>query len=391
MLEKERLAIAYSMLKYKEELQDLYEILEPYRKSDCCNFISHMHLGDSFYRAAMNNDLEEKYGKIHYIINPSSESIMPLFGITNYSIFDFNKYLKQKLEKYFNNDIIFAYTKHLLIQKMFSAVPRVGKFFVIDFDSPYFHKYAEILNKDGYNLSVMEYNYACAGILKSKKIDVNEIKYPQITDDCKRKIEQFDLLKNSILLLPEASSDVLLDKRVWDNIALELQQCKYTVFENVINAKNHIKGAINLNLSVNELIQFGMNCHSVISFRSGLCDILAGKGANLYVLSSEQRNMDFKRTFSFNDNFEFGSLGSPTEIFLSNCKKPQLIFEGRNLLKNVSKKYLPKNVLKHNLTKELFQTIFSVKNNNKHKIIKVLGVKFKIKRRKEQSSGCFNI
>lgn len=385
MLEKDRLAIAYSLLKYKEELQDLYVILEPYRKSDCCNFISHMHLGDSFYRAAMNNDLEEKYGKIHYIINPSAEAIMPLFGITNYSVFDFNKYIEQRLKKYFNDDIIFAYTKHLLIQKMFSAVPRVGNFFVIDFDSPYFHKYAEILHKDGYNYSVMEYNYACAGILKAKKINVKDICYPNITENCKKQIEKYGKLENSILLLPEASSDILLDKRVWDNIALELQQLKYTVFENIVNPNNHIEGTINLDLSVNELIQFGMNCHSIISFRSGLCDIFAGKGENLYVLSSEQRNMDFKRTFSFNENFEFGSLGSPIEIFLSNRKKPQLIFEGHNLLRNVSKKYLPKNVLKRNLKKEFLQAAFSVKNQNKHKVITVLGVKLKIKRRKEQS------
>ena len=384
MLERERLAIAHSLLKYKDELQDLYEILEPYRKDDCCNFISHMHLGDSFYRAAMNNDLEEKYGKIHYIINPSSEAIMPLFNITNYSLFDFNKYLEQRLRKYFDDDIIFAYTKHLLIQKMFSAVPRVGKFFVIDFDSPYFHKYAEILHKDGYNYSVMEYNYACAGILKAKKINVKNICYPNITENCKKLIEKYGKVEKSVLLLPEASSDVLLDKRVWDNIALELQQLKYTVFENVVKPENHVEGAISLALSVNELIQFGMNCYSVISFRSGLCDILAGKGANLYVLSSEQRNKDFKRTFSFNENFEFGSVGCPIEIFLSNRKKPQLIFEGHDLLRNVSKKYLPENVLKRNLKKEFLQTIFSVKNQNKHKVITALGVKFKVKRRKEQ-------
>lgn len=299
MLEKERLAIAYSLLKYKEDLDDLYEKLEPYKKSDCCNFISHMHLGDSFYRAAMNNDLQEKYGNIHYIINPSAEPIMSLFNITNYSVFNFNKYLDEKIKKHFDDKITYAYTKHLLVQKMFSAVPRKGEFFVVDFESPYFCKYSEILNKDGYNLSVMEYNYACAGILKSKKIDVNEINYPQITDTCKRKVEQFGLLKNSVLLLPEASSDNLLDKRIWDNIALELHNLGYLVFENVMDRNNHIEQAINLDLNVSELIQVGINCHSVISFRSGLCDILAGKGANLYVISSEQRNRIFKRTFSF--------------------------------------------------------------------------------------------
>ncbi len=383
MLERERLAVAYSLLKYKEELQDLYEILEPYRKSDCCNFISHMHLGDSFYRAAMKNDLEEKYGKIHYIINPSAEAVMPLFNITNYSVFDFNKYIEQKLKKYFNDDIIFAYTKHLLIQKMFSAIPRVGSFFVIDFDTPYFHKFAEILNKDGNNYSVMEYNYACAGILKIKKININDIHYPDITKNCKDKIEQYGKLEKSILLLPEASSDVLLDKRIWNNIASELQQLGYIVFENVINYNNHIDGAINLELDVNELIQLGINCHSVISYRSGLCDILAGKRSNLYVLSREQRNMDFKRTFSFRDNFEFGSSGAPVEIFLSNRQKPKLIFEGHNLLKNVNKKYLPKNILKRNLMEKILQTIFSAKNQNKHKIIIIFGIKLKIRRRKD--------
>lgn len=380
MLEKDRLAIAYSLLKYKEELRDLYEELEPYKKSDCCNFISHMHLGDSFYRAAMNNDLQEKYGNIHYIINPSAEPIMPLFNITNYSVFDFNKYLDEKIKKYFDDKIIYAYTKHLLVQKMFSATPRKGEFFVIDFESPYFCKYSEILNKDGYNLSVMEYNYACAGILKSKKIDVNQINYPIIADSCKHKVEQYGLLKNSVLLLPEASSDNLLDKRIWNNIALELNNLGYLVFENIVDYNNHIERAINLDLNVSELIQVGMNCHSVISFRSGLCDILAGKGANLYVLSSEQRNMDFKRTFSFNDNFIFNELSYPIEIFLSNSNKPKLIFEKQDLLKNTNKKWFPKNILKHNLFKDFLQFIFSIKNQNPHKVINLCGIKLKFKR-----------
>lgn len=380
MLEKDRLAIAHSLLKYKEDLDDLYEKLKPYKKSDCCNFISHMHLGDSFYRAAMNNDLQEKYGNIHYIINPSAEPIMSLFNITNYSIFDFNKYLDERIKKYFDDKIIYAYTKHLLVQKMFSAVPRRGEFFVVDFDSPYFCKYSEILNKDGYNLSVMEYNYACAGILKSKKIDVNEINYPQITETCRHKVEQFGLLKNSVLLLPEASSDNLLDKRIWDNIALELCNLGYLVFENVVDCNNHIEQAINLDLNVSELIQVGINCHSVISFRSGLCDILAGKGANLYVLSSEQRNMDFKRTFSFKDNFIFNSLGCPVEVFLSNSNKPKLIFDKHDLLKNTNKKWFPKNILKRNLLKDILQFIFSIKNQDQHKVIKVCGIKLKVKR-----------
>lgn len=380
MLEKDRLAIAYSLLKYKEDLRDLYEELEPYKKSDCCNFISHMHLGDSFYRAAMNNDLQEKYGNVHYIINPSAEPIMPLFNITNYSVFDFNKYLDEKIKKYFDDKIIYAYTKHLLVQKMFSATPRIGQFFVIDFDSPYYCKYAEILNKDGYNLSVMEYNYACAGILKSKKIDVNEINYSPITDTCKHKVEQYGSLKKSVLLLPEASSDNLLDKRIWNNIALELHNLGYLVFENIVDYNNHIEHAINLDLNVSELIQIGMNCHSVISFRSGLCDILAAKGANLYVLSSEQRNMDFKRTFSFNDNFIFNELGSPVEIFLSDSNKPKLIFEKQDLLKNTNKKWFPKNILKHNLFKDFLQFIFSIKNQNRHKVIRLCGIKLKFKR-----------
>lgn len=384
MLEKERLDIAYSLLKYKDELFDLYEMLEPYKKPDCCNFISHMHLGDSFYRAAMNRDLEEKYGNIHYIINPSAEAIMQLFNITNYSIFDFNKYLNQKLKTYFNDEIIFAYTKHLLIQKMFSAVPRTGNFFVIDFDSPYYHKYAEILHKDGFNFSVMEYNYACAGILKEKKINVDDINYPSITEEVKNKVEQYGKLKESILLLPEASSDVLLDNRVWNNIALELNKLGYLVLENIVNENNHIEGAINLKLDVNELIQLGMTCHSVFSFRSGLCDILAGKGKNLYVLSSEQRNMDFRRTFSFNDNFEFNSMGCPVEVFLSNQKQPKLIFNGHNILKNVNKKYLPKNILKRNLKKEIIQKIFSIKNQNNHKVITILGIKLKFEKKKER-------
>lgn len=68
---------------------------------------------------------------------------------------------------------------------------------------------------------------------------------------------------------------------------------------------------------------------------------------------------------------------------MSSNNKPKLLFGKQDLLKNTNKKWFPKNVLKHNLFKEILQFIFSIKNQNQHKVIKICGIKLKIKRGKD--------
>ena len=85
------------------------------------------------------------------------------------------------------------------------------------------------------------------------------------------------------MLSPEATSMLPLSDRFWENLVNELKEQGYTVVSNVIKKEKTVKGSIYIDLTSEEAVILGLNCHSVHSVRSGLCDLIFSKGKDLHV------------------------------------------------------------------------------------------------------------
>ena len=355
-----------------ENISDINDILKKYTKPDFYNVFLYMHLGDNFYSSYAAKKFEEQ--NIHYIIRPQDEIIMRLWNINNYTIWDFNEYLNERIGRHYNGP---QYVKEFLyfysIEKNIGAIPNKDKAFIV------FRNNTELFQKNkSLYPGILYRRLISLGISERIKINPDEINYPAITNNTKKRFETYAPLDKIILLCPETKSSTIIDRKIWLALVREFTDLGYTVIENVINSENHIEGTINLDMTLEEVIELAMNCHKIISLRNGLCDILVKRGRDLIILEpKEQYYRALKEFFMFEDNFILSAKDRPIEILLSNNKKPKLKIHGINIFRQVKKNWLP--TCKPPVS--FVQHIFSIKNENEFKVIRILG--FKIKRRRD--------
>lgn len=376
MKEKDKHNIVRQLLKEKDSIPELKIELSKLYKPGYYNILLYMHLGDDFFRAAMKDDLEKLYGSIHFIIKPSDEILMKLWDIDCYTIFDVDKFLdnyiinKTNISKY-----VFDYYRCACLENTISCEPNPNEVFIL---FPLRCNYNTYVRALGRPTTIVNWLNAGANILKKSKINIEKLKYPVISETLQNKLDSKNLDINKIVLFaPETRSDDLLDIRFWNQLATNIENLGYTIVENVTYNENHIKGAINLNLTLEELVCLGMNCKSVFSIRSGLCDLLIGKRNNLYIFYSEERFKEIYHRFGLKNIYDYRKKAQPREIVLSNNMNLYLEWNGVNIFKDIKTEYLPDSIQ----TKEKFiEKIFSIKNDKKsHKVIKLCGIKIKFK------------
>lgn len=316
-------------------LPDLKNVIKPLERKDYINILLYQHLGDNFFRCALKKDIENKFKiKTYFIIPKSNECLMKLFGITDYTLFDF-KHFFDRVSGCFENKIVFEYFKGHYIEKNFQSVPLKGETCIISCTNENFKNVENKIKID----TMMKYAYASIGCDLYKKIHVSDLKYPCLDENLRKRIENIAPLNKWILISPEANSGEMLNKKIWEILTERFLKCGFAVIENITSQRNHIKGAINLNLSLENTIALAMECHSVFALRSGLCDVLVGKGANLYVFMSEKRWKGAGEFFGFKENFEANSY--PQEFILSARKKPKIMWNGIDLGKGLKKEWMP--------------------------------------------------
>lgn len=303
------------------------------------NIFFFMHLGDDFQRLGAIKAFESQYGKVHCIIQPNEVFLMNLFEIKDYVVFDLKKWFEMNFpvecaNKYGEKE----YFYHQLIENTFSHHPQVEEPFIVFFNENYWPEYEKLF---GNVSNITQYVNASLGIFTNKRMNVKGLSFPEISRKLQDKLKDIAPLDKTVLFLPEARSDELLNKNIWNALAAKVQSMGFTVIENITNSKNHIKGSIKLDLPLEELIALGMRCHSVFSLRSGLCDILGVRGKSLYVLWLESRYVSSESFFRFSSCYDLADDELPQDFILSKKQIPEIIWNGTDIASGIKRSWLP--------------------------------------------------
>lgn len=326
-------------LKIQDSLPSLNEKLKQYSKSGRYNLFLYMHIGDDFQRICIKDEFEEQYGGgIHFIIQPNEEFLMKLFGITDYSVFNLKEFIATNLSFSIEDSVIKDFFIQSIVENSVSPYPNRNEPFIISANNEIqFDEYI----KNGFPVTnSWQYIKACLGIMSNNEIKLSSIAYPtMVSESLQKKIENIAPIDKIVFFLPEEKSNEQLSKKIWNTMAKNLVADGFFVIENITSQENHVEGALDLNLSLWELLELAMCCKAVFSLRSGFCDILAAKGKNLYVLWSEMQYRISGEWFGFNNLYDGESL--PSDIILSRTHKPSLSFNNKNILCGITRFSIP--------------------------------------------------
>ena len=303
-------------------------------KKDQYNILLDTSLGDTFIRMSLNKELEKKLQKpIHFFVKPSQEIVMKLYNYENYTVVNLDGFVDPYVKEYFTNYVtyfqfksnVFKYFLEKNIQIDFPIKPSVQTS-LYEYMIEQYGKQHNFMHELAYQLG-----------LNIEKVDFN-INYPTLSEEAENKIKIIAPLNKIVLFAPEARSDYMFDKKFWNILAKKIMQQGFIIIENITNQENHIEGAINIDLKLEDVIALGYSCHSVFAIRSGLTDVLAGKGKDLYVLYRKERWNDgyysFRKFFNIKDN------NYPNEIILDKKLQPKLIWNNIDLLEGIAKRTL---------------------------------------------------
>ena len=320
-------------------------------KKDQYNIMLNYHIGDTFVTMSFYKELQESLQKpIHFFVNPSQEIVMKLYNYKNYTIINLDNFINPYIKKYFKDKIKYEYFKFSVFEHFFKDELCLNIPILISSKRILCSNIIKQYGKSKNFLHELTYRLG----LNIEKVDFN-INYPTLSEEAENKIKIIAPLNKIVLFAPEARSDYMFDKKFWNILAKKIMQQGFIIIENITNQENHIEGAINIDLKLEDVIALGYSCHSVFAIRSGLTDVLAGKGKDLYVLYRKERWSNgfysFRKFFNIKDN------NYPNEIILDEKLQPKLIWNNIDLLNNISKKlfyisYLE--ILKiHKLTEKL--------------------------------------
>lgn len=101
--------------------------------------------------------------------------------------------------------------------------------------------------------------------------------------------KEYEIGKQSIILMPYANSTQLIADEFWELLVARLRKLGYKLFTNV-NGKDELplKGTRGLCVDIATIAALCERCRLVISLRSGLCDVLAFTDTKLVVLNNSE-------------------------------------------------------------------------------------------------------
>ena len=307
------------------------------------NLFLFMHLGDDFIRLNVKNLFEEQYGKMHFIIQPNEVFLMKIFGIeeADYTIFDYKAFLSAIVSHKPYDAVIRDYVYFAIVENTVVSVPNTDEPFICWGNN--FCSCKEYEEAYGKVVDIFSFIKSCLGIINNSKIDFSAVKFPSISAELKRKLFEHEVkVENAVLFLPEARSDMMLDKRIWEELALKIRRMGFVVLENIADAENHINGCLDLHLSLIELVAFVVSCRAIFSLRSGLCDIFAYRGNDLYVFWTRERLACIGNIFSFAALYDFTNKTAPIEIVLEKGNSHEVLFNGEDIGIDFNVSWLPK-------------------------------------------------
>lgn len=220
-------------------------------------------LGDTMITMGFKHAIEQQLnGEIIFILKESHAFIADMYQDSALII---NNFAKKKIER--------RLTRTPTLGHIYAAHPCLH---------PEMHKF---FNPIYYQTSTLKFlpwfrkflNIAEDSLMQAPK------KYPDLSAQLLDRCQNIAPLNKIILISPEATSMQLFPTWFWEDIVKDLIKQGYQPVSNVINPVNTVAQSTFLKLSSSDAIALGMNCHSVYSVRSGLCDLLYDRGRNLHV------------------------------------------------------------------------------------------------------------
>lgn len=251
-----------------------YEYIRSKCKSGEYNLLLHRHLGDSFVIMGMYNEFIKKYQKpLHLLIAPNQEVLAWMYDIKNYTVIDTKSLLvNEKLDIQYDKRNIDKFTENLY-ERLFPAIPQL--------DLPFIASPCSWVKE---NLGWTNFVNGWAKMLglNCEKITPPN-KCPEMTEAFKEELNQIAPLEKIVLLAPEAQSFSGISLSFWEKLVKSLRRKGYHIVINSMNNDFVLQDTYKLDMSVSDLIALGLNCNSVYSLRSGLCDCLANCQSKLHV------------------------------------------------------------------------------------------------------------
>lgn len=341
-----------------QSLPNLKKALIPLCKSDKYNIFLFMHLGDDFQRLGQLKEFEKEYGKIHLIIQPNEIFFMDMFKFADYTIFDLNKWLKKNVpvsckNKYGEKE----YFYHQLIENTISHYPQKEEPFIVFYNDKTWPEYEK---QFGCIENMTSYAKASLGIYNNTRMDVKNINYPNLSTELENKLEKIALLDKIVLFLPEARTDELLNKKIWNELSVRIRKLGFVIIENVTDKRNSVQDALDIDFSLSDLIALGKKCHAIFSLRSGLCDILSSRGKDLFVLWPKSRFESSESFFRFSSCYELDENDLPQNFVLSKDCITDIPFENENIARGLKNSWLPET---HKELNDFIKLLIIIKNN----------------------------
>lgn len=228
---------------------------------ECC-----AGLGDTMLTVGFLHALVRKYkAPIHFIVKPTHAFIPKMYGIDEFWTIGCELSLKE-------------------MERSMSLVPVKGKIYSAH---PCKHpELREFFNPIYYYTATFRFVTWFKALLQIDDCETFELplSYPDLSKETERKCLKLAPLDKIVLFSPEATSVPAIPWYYWEEKAEELTRRGFTVISNVIDPHNSISNTKYIKLNSEDMVALAMRCHSVYSLRSGLCDLIFSRGADLHVL-----------------------------------------------------------------------------------------------------------
>lgn len=223
--------------------------------------------GDTLVYLGLRKYMEERWGgTMHYLIRSSHEVIMKMYGVEEFDILDFD-------------DEGFTYMMCPRLIALSDKTPRLLKGSIwVAFHGNH-HELNPINAINWGRFRMRDYFETLLQIPSScwasfEKPQSNRI---SVSEDFKHRVSKIGNLSEIVLIVPEAGDKSMMTRALDSFWQREIEKYKAKGLKVIINALNPfpLVGATHLKMSLEEAIWLGLNCHSILALRSGLCDLLA--------------------------------------------------------------------------------------------------------------------
>lgn len=254
-------------------------------KSDTYYFLLPYGLGDTMIMCGFKEVWEKaNRAKIHFLIKPSHKIVMDMYKIKDYSLINFSC-----LDFFSLGEAV--------------PLPTMGKCYVAhpEFHRELLYMFDEIsTNMPSVKTSFLNWYKKFLSLPLDTEFK-QPVWYPKISTVLENKLQKIAPIDKIVVLIPEANSIKINNKKFWKKIIKELPKDLIPITV-VNNKKNTIKGIKNLELDLYDTVALLLKVNKSFILRNGLCDIIARKINKLTIIYDSIFTLEVYSLKNFNQN-----------------------------------------------------------------------------------------